>query len=251
MNSRAYYTVSCCLCSLRAGILSHSTLHAPTFPRISRGYMFIWTIKKAERQRIDLWTVVLEKSLESPLVRKKIKPVNPKGNQPWIFTGRTDAKSEAPILGPPDVKNWLIGQNPDAGKDWRQEEKEATEDEMVGWHYWLNGHEFEQAPGDSEGQGGLVRCRFDPWVMKIPWRRAGQPTPVFLPEESHGQRSLVGHSPWGHKKSDMTEWLNNVLIGHLMNKCQKRVIPLTKAFLFRAETIARNCGCALSPRERA
>ena len=178
--------------------------------------MFIWTIKKAERQRIDLWTVVLEKSLKSPLVRKKIKPVNPKGNKPWILTGRTDAKSEAPILGPPDVKNWLIGQNPDAGKDWRQEEKEATEDEMVGWHHWLNGCEFEQAPGDSEGQGGLVCC-----------------------------------SPWGHKKSDVTEWLNSVLIGHLLNKCQKRVIPLTKAFFFRAETIARNCGCALSPRESA
>ena len=126
--------------------------------------MFIWTIKKAERQRIDLWTVVLEKSLKSPLVRKKIKPVNPKGNKPWILTGRTDAKSEAPILGPPDVKNWLIGQNPDAGKDWRQEEKEATEDEMVGWHHWLNGREFEQAPGDSEGQGGLA-C-FSPWGPK-------------------------------------------------------------------------------------
>ena len=216
MNGSAYYTVLWCLCSLRVGILSHSTVHAPTFPRISRGYVFTWTIEKAECQRTDLWIVVLEKTLESPLVRRKIKPVNPKGNQPWIFTGRTDAKAEASDVKLPDVKNWLIGQNPDAGKDWRQEENGETEDEMVRCHHRLNRHEFEQALGDREGQGGLVSC-----------------------------------SPWGHKKSDMTEWLNHVLIGHLLNKRQKRVIPLTKAFFFRAETIERNCGCDLSPRERA
>ena len=112
------------------------------------------------------WTVVLEKTLESPL-DSKIKPVNPKENQFWIFTGRSDYEAVAPILWPPDAKNWLTGKDPDAGKDWRQEEKGTTEDEMVGWHHWLNEHEFEQTPGDGEGQGSLV------------WR-----------------------SPWGHRESD-------------------------------------------------
>jgi len=95
------------------------------------------------------WTVVLEKTLESPLDCKEIKPVNPEGNQSWIFTGRTDAEIEALILWPPDEKSQLIGKDPDAGKDWRQEEKGMTEEEMVGWHHWPNGHEFEQALGDG------------------------------------------------------------------------------------------------------
>ena len=94
--------------------------------------------------------------LESPLDCKEIKPVNPKGNQSWIFIGSTDAKAEAPTLWPPDVKNWLLGKDPDSGKDWRQE-KGTTEDEMVGWHHWLNRHEFEQAPGVGNGQGGMDR----------------------------------------------------------------------------------------------
>ena len=111
------------------------------------------------------WTVVLEKILESPLDCKEIKPVNPKGNQSWVFTGRTDAKSEAPVLWPPDVKNWLTGKDPDAGKDWRQEEKGMTEDEMVGWHHWLIGHEFEQALGDGDGQGSLACC--SPWGWNV------------------------------------------------------------------------------------
>ena len=89
------------------------------------------------------WTVVLEKTLESPLDSKKFQPVNPKGNQSWIFIGRTDVEAETPILWPSDAKNWLIGKDPDAGKDWRREEKGMTEDEIVGWHYRLNGHEFE------------------------------------------------------------------------------------------------------------
>ena len=89
------------------------------------------------------WTVVLEKTLESPLDCKAIQPVHPKGHQSWMFIGRIDAKAETPILWPPDVKNWLIGKDRDAGKDWRQEEKGMTEDEMVGWHHWLDGHEFE------------------------------------------------------------------------------------------------------------
>ena len=102
------------------------------------------------------WTVVLEKTLESPLDCKEIQPVNHKGNQSWIFIGRTDAKVETPIIWPLDAKNWLFGKDPDAGKDWRQEEKETKEEEMVGWHQRLNGHEFEQVSGASEGQGSLA-----------------------------------------------------------------------------------------------
>ena len=109
------------------------------------------------------WTVVLEKTLESPLDCKEIQPVHPKGNQSWIFIGRTNA--EAPILWPPDVKNWLIGKDPDAGKDWRQEEKGMTEDEMVGWHHRLDGHEFEQTPGVGDGQGSLACC--SPWGLRV------------------------------------------------------------------------------------
>ena len=102
-----------------------------------------WTKKKAECQRTDsVWTVVLEKILESPL-DFKIKPVNPKGNQPWIFIGRTDAEAETPVLWPPDSKNWLIGKDPDAGKDRRQEEKGMTEKETFEWLHQLDGHEFE------------------------------------------------------------------------------------------------------------
>ena len=118
------------------------------------------------------WTVVLGKTLESPLDCKEIKPVHPKGNQSWILIGKTDAKAEVPILWSPDLKNWLIWKDPDAGKDWRQK-KGMTEDEMVGWDHWLNGHEFEQAPGVGDGQGSLSNC-----------------------------------SPWDQKESDMTEQLN-------------------------------------------
>ena len=100
--------------------------------------------------------MVLEKTLESPLHCKETQPVNPKGSQSWIFIGRTDAEAETPILWPPDVKKWLIKKDPHAGKDWREEEKGMTEDEMVGWHHWLNGHEFEQALGVGDGLGGLA-----------------------------------------------------------------------------------------------
>ena len=103
-------------------------------------------------------TLVLEKTLESPLDSKEVKVVKAKGNQPWIVIGRTDAEAEAPILWPPNAKSQLIGQDPDAGKDWRQEEKGMTEDELVGWNHRFDGHEFEQAPGDSEGQGSLACC---------------------------------------------------------------------------------------------
>ena len=109
------------------------------------------------------WILVLDKTLESPLDRKEIKPVSPKGNQPWIFTGRSNTEAEAPMLWPPDAKNQLIGKDPDAWKDWGQE-KGVTEDEMAGSHHRLNGHEFEQTLGDSEGQGSLVCC--SPWGHK-------------------------------------------------------------------------------------
>ena len=109
--------------------------------------------------------MLLEKILESPLNYKEIKPVNPQGNQPWLFIGRTDAEAETPILWPLNAKSWLIGKDPDAGKDWSLEEKGATEEKMVGWHHWLNEHEFEQAPGDSKGRGSLVCC--SPWSRKV------------------------------------------------------------------------------------
>ena len=119
------------------------------------------------------WTVVLEKSLESPLDCWEIKSIHPIGNQSWMFTGRTDAEAETPIRWPPDVKNWLIWKDPDAGKDCGQEEKGKTEDEMVEWYHWHDGHEFEQVLGVGDGQG-----------------------------------SLTCFSPWGSKELDTTEWLN-------------------------------------------
>ena len=119
------------------------------------------------------WSVVLEKTLKSPLDCKEIQPVHPKGNQSWIFTERTDVEAETPILWPPDAKNWLIWKDPDAGKDWGREEKGTTEDEMVGWHHRLNEHEFEWIPGVGDGQRSLACC-----------------------------------NPWGGKELDMTERLN-------------------------------------------
>ena len=160
------------------------------------------------------WTVVLEKTLESPLDCKEIKPVSPKGNQSWMFIVRTDDEAETPELWPPDLKNWLTGKDPDAGKDWGQEAKGTTEGEMVGWHHWLDGHAFEQGLGVGDGQGSLACCSlgghkesdttewlnwtehwFNPWVGDIPSRKTWQSTPVVLTGESHGQRSLVGYSP--------------------------------------------------------
>ena len=135
------------------------------------------------------WTVVLEKTLVSPLDCQEIQPVHPKGNQSWIFIGRTDAEAETPILWPPDAKNWLIGKYPDVGKDWRWEEKGTREDEMVGWHHWLNRHEFESTLGVGDGQEGLVCCI--PWGLKeldttewLNWT-VWQPTGFLLPQTLH------------------------------------------------------------------
>ena len=125
------------------------------------------------RKNWCFWTVVLEKTLESPLDFKEIQPVHSEGDQPWVFYGRNDAKAETPVLWLPHAKSWLIGKYSDAGRDWGQEEKGTTEDEMAGWHHWLDGHEFEWTPGVGDGQGGLVCC-----------------------------------NSWGHKESDTTEQLN-------------------------------------------
>ena len=136
------------------------------------------------------WTVVLEKTLESPLDSKEIQPVHPKGDQSWIFIGRTDAEAETPILWPPDVKNWLIGKVPDAEKDWRREEKGTTEDEMAGWHHQLNGHKFEYTLGVRDGQGGLVCCspwgrrvRHD-WATELNWTEAQGKCGEFGPDHT-------------------------------------------------------------------
>ena len=140
----------------------------------------MWELDHKEGWTTKDWCfsiVVLEETLENLLDCKEIKPINPKGNQSWIFIGRTDAETEAPIIWPPDTNSQLIRKDSDAGKDWRQKEKGMTEDKMVGWHHQLNGHEFEQTLGDGEGQGSLACC-----------------------------------SPWGHKESDTTEQLNNNLI---------------------------------------
>ena len=139
------------------------------------GHVWMWELDYKESWALKnwcFWTVVLEKTLESPLDCKEIQPVHPKGHQSWVFIGRTDVEGETSILWPPDVKNWLIWKDSDAGKDWRQE-KGMTEDEMVGWHHLLNGHGFGYTLAVGDGQGGLVCC-----------------------------------GSWGHKELDTTEQLN-------------------------------------------
>ena len=142
----------------------------------SSGHVWMWELDCEESwvpKNWCFWTVVLEKTLESPLDTKEIQPVHPKGDQPWVFIERTDIEAETPILWPPDTESWLIGKDSNAGKDWGQEEKGTTEDEMIGWHHWLDGHGFGWTPGVGNGQGGLACC-----------------------------------GSWGRKESDMTEWLN-------------------------------------------
>ena len=142
----------------------------------SSSHIWMWELDCKEswaQKNWCFWTVVLEKTLESPLDCKEIQPVHPKGDQPWLFIGRTDVEAETPIRWPPNAKNWLIWKDPDAGKDWGQEEKGTTEDEMAGWHCRLDGHEFGWTPGVGDGQGGLAYC-----------------------------------GSWGRKESDMIELLN-------------------------------------------
>ena len=145
----------------------------------SSSHIWIWELDYKESWAPKdwcFWTVVLEKTLESPLDCKEIQPVNSKGNQSWIYIGTTDVEAEAPILWPPDAKSQFIRKDPNAGKNWRWEEKGMTEDEMVGWHHRLNGHEFEWAPGVGDGQGSLACCspwscrvRHD-WVTELNWK---------------------------------------------------------------------------------
>ena len=134
----------------------------------SSSHVWMWELGRKESRAPKnwcFWTVVLDKTLESPLDCKEIQPVHPKGNQSWIFIGRIDVEAETPILWPPDVKNWLLGKDPDAEKDWRWEEKGTTEDETVWWHHRLDGHEFEQAPRVGDGQGSLACC--SPWGRRV------------------------------------------------------------------------------------
>ena len=145
---------------------------------------------------------MLEKTLKSPLDWKEIKPVNPKGNQSWIFIRMTDTEIEAPIVWPPNAKNWLNRKDPEAGKDWRQEEKGMTEEEMVGWHHQLDGHEFEQAPGGGDRQGGLACC-----------------------------------SPWGHKELDTTKRLSelNWLTSKEIWRCTRHTLVRECHFHYKLE----------------
>ena len=148
-------------------------IKATVFPVVMYGCES-WTIKKPQHRRIDafeLWC--WRRLLRVPWTTGEIQPGHPKGVQSWVFFGRTDVEAEIPILWPPDARNWLIRKDPDAGKDWRQEEKGMTEDEMVGWHHRLNGHGFRWIPGVGDGQGGLACC-----------------------------------GSWSHKEPDTTEWLN-------------------------------------------
>ena len=143
----------------------------------SGSHVWMWELNHKKGWLLKNWclrTAVLKKTLQSSLDCKEIKPFNPNGSQFWIFIGRTDVEAEAPILWLPDENNWLIGKDPDVGKGWRHEEKGMTEDKMVVWHHWINGHELEQAPENSEGQGSLACC-----------------------------------SPWGQKELDTTQGLNN------------------------------------------
>ena len=162
-------------------IIKSRGINLPTMVCLVKAVVFLvvmygcecWTIKKTTLNNRFFWTALLEKTLESLLDCKESQQIHPKGYQSWIFIESTDAEAETPILWPPDAKNWLIGKDPDAEKDWRWEEKGMTEDEMAGWHHWLNGHEFEWTPGVGDGQGRLACC-----------------------------------SPWGHKESDTAEGLN-------------------------------------------
>ena len=142
----------------------------------SSSHVWMWKLEHKESWMLKnwcFWTVVLDKIFESPFECKEIQPVHPKGNQSWVFIGSTDAEAETLILWPCDAENWLTGKDPDAGKDWRHEDKGTTENEMFGWHHGVSGHDFEQALGVGKGQGNLACC-----------------------------------NPWGCKELDMTKWLN-------------------------------------------
>ena len=192
------------------GILKTRDITLPTKDHLVKAMVFpivmygceSWTIKKSwALKNWFFWTVVLEKTLESPLDCKGIQPVHPKGDQSWVFIGRSDVEAETPILWPLDAKSWLTGKDPDAGKDWGREEKGMTEDEMVGWHDWLSRSGFWWTPGAGDGQGGLACC-----------------------------------CSWGHKESDTTEPLNweliHVVVQQKLTQHYKAVISQYKKFFF-------------------
>ena len=173
--------------------------------RFSSGHVWMWELDCEEGwapKNWCFWTVVLEKTLVSPLDCKEIQPFHPRGDQSSVFIGRTDAEAETPILWPPHVKSWLIGKDPDAGRDWGQEEKGTTEDEMAGWHHWLDGCEFGWTLGDVDGQQGLVCC-----------------------------------DSWGCKESDTTERLNWTELRPVNNMGLNCMAPLTRDFFSIVNTI--------------
>ena len=157
-----------------------------------------WTEESQVLKNWCFWTVVLEKTLESPLDCKEMQPVHSKGDQSWVFIGRSDAEAETPVLWPPHSKSWLIGKDPDPGRDWGQEEKGMTKDEMAGWHHRLDGHEFEWTPGVGDGQGGLVCC-----------------------------------NSWGHKESNTTEQLNKY-VGPVKKITKLKIIAIA-VFIIKTE----------------
>ena len=173
----------------------------------SSSHIWMWELDYKESwtsKNWCFWTVVLEKTLESPMDCKKIQPVHPKGDQSWLFIGRTNAEAETPIIWPPFAKNWLIWKDPHAGNDWRQEEKGMTKDEMVGWHRWLIGHESDWTPGVGDGQGGLA-C----------------------------------YSPWDCRESDTTEQLN--WMTEVMNtQSQSSVQSLSRVRLFKCVKVLKD-----------
>ena len=189
----------------------------------SSSHVWMWELDHKESwapKNWCVWSVNLEKTLESPLDCKEIQPVHPKGYQSWVFIGRTDAEAVTPILWPPHVKNWLIGKDPDAGKDWRQEEKGMTEDEVVGWHHRFNEHEFEQALGVGDGQGSLAccsprGCKESDVTEQLNWTELnlmtgeGNGSPLqysFLenPMDREAWQQAI-YSSYGHKELDVTE----------------------------------------------
>ena len=167
----------------------------------SSGHVWMWELDCEESwmpKNWCFWTVVLEKTLESPLDCKEIQLVHPKGDQPWVFIGRTDAEAEIPILWPPDAKSWLTEKDPDAGRDWGQEEKGTIEDEMAGWHHQLNGHEFGRTPEVGDGQGGLACCSSwgcrvgHDWATELNWTELNKQwrTKNVLNQESDTKKRL-------------------------------------------------------------
>ena len=156
------------------------------------------------------WTVVLEKTLESPLDCKEIQPVHSEGDQPWDFFGRNDAKAETPVLWPPHAKSWLIGKDSDAGRDWGQEEKGMIEDEMAGWHHWLDGHESEWTPGVGDGQGGLACC--DSWGHKELDTTERLNWTEVLPRSQSG--SVNSGNWWWTGRPGVLQFMGSQRVGH-------------------------------------